>query len=296
MSFDLFFYKKKDNRLSEADIAAYLSKHIVTTDREFGKQWIYENQDTKVYFTVEWNNPDDEDEEVDDNYQDFANTNFSFSVNYFRPNFFGLETFPLIYQLIEALDLYVDDLQQKGGEGGPRKYTEAELFASWTASNEHVTQGQHKQYSLEYLPLENSNYLWQYQYLRPVLEARIQEDIYIPNLMIVKERATGLLYTACAWTTHIPLVLPKVDLIFIMKKYKKLFSSVEEQGALSYEAVMNELGAYFEPMTESVSDLKILYQANADKLAKKFNALKIDQVISDFTGVDIDNIVNIPPK
>src|SRR5258708_12199879 len=110
MSFDLFFYKKKDNCLSEADIAAYLTKHIVTTDREFDKQWIYENQDTKVYFTVEWNSPDEEDEEVDDNYQDFANTNFSFSINYFRPNFFGLEPFPLIYQFIHPLSLYVNTL------------------------------------------------------------------------------------------------------------------------------------------------------------------------------------------
>lgn len=230
MSFDLFFYKKKDNRLSEADIAAYLTKHIVTPDGQFHKQWIYENQNTKVYFTVEWNSPDDENEGVDDGYQDFVNTNFSFSINYFRPNFFGLETFPLIYQFIEALDLYVDDLQQKGGKDGPQKYTEAELLASWTVSNEQVTQGQHKQFNLEYLPPENSNYLWQYQYLRPVLEARTKEDLYIPNLLVVKEKATGVLYTVCAWTTHIPLILPKVDLIFIMKKYKKLFSSVEEQG------------------------------------------------------------------
>jgi len=295
MSFDLYFYKKKNNSLSEEKIAQYLTENVAATDSEFSRQWMYENANTNVYFTIEWNSPDEEDEEAGENYQDFTNTNFSFSINYFRPNFFGLETFPIIYQFIEDLDLYVYDPQEKEGDTTPRKYTKAELLGSWINSNNHVTKGQHKEYNLEYMPAEKSNYFWQYQYRKATLENEITEDIYIPNLFIIKETSSGMLHTGCAWTKHVPLVLPKVDIVIIQKKYKKLFSNVEETGIISYDTVISELGAYFEPLQDEVPDLKILTQASADKLASKFNQLKIHQTIPEFgTGVAKDGFVNIP--
>ena len=86
MSFDLYFYKKNDNRLSEEEIAQSLTENVFATDGEFPRQWIYETAETNVYFTIERNEPDDD--ETDPACANFTNTNFSFSINYFRPNFF----------------------------------------------------------------------------------------------------------------------------------------------------------------------------------------------------------------
>ena len=296
MSFDLYFYKKKNNSLSEHEIAQYLTENVAVPDSEFPRQWMYENADTNVYFTIDWNSPDEEDDEAGEIYQDFINTNFSFNINYFRPNFFGLETFPIIHKFIQDLDLYVYDPQEKEGDTTPRKFTGTELLGSWINSNNHVTKGQHNEYNLEYMPVEKSNYFWQYQYRKAALENEITEDIYIPNLFIIKETLSGLLHTGCAWTTHVPLVLPNVDVVIIQKKYKKLFSTVEETGIIPYDTIIKELGAYFEPLQDEVPGLKILNQASADKLANKFNQLKIYKSIPEFgTGVNKDGFVNIPP-
>jgi hypothetical protein len=297
MSFDLYFYKKKSSYISEEKIAQYLSENVVVTDIEFVGQWIYENADTNVYFTIERNTPDANSYEEGPDYDDFINTNFSFSINYFRPDFFALETFPIIHRFMQDLDLYVSDPQDKGGDDLPRKFTTEELTESWIKSNNQVADGQHKKYNLEFMPADKSNYFWEYQYRRADLENEITEDIYVPNLFIIKETLTGILHTGCAWTTHVPLVLPKVDIVIIQKKYRKLFSSVEESGIIPYDTVVKELGVFFEPLPDKVPDLKILTQARADKLAIRFNQLKIYKTILEFgTGVSKDSIVNIPPN
>ncbi|HMG68192.1 MAG TPA: hypothetical protein VK588_10915 [Chitinophagaceae bacterium] len=54
------------------------------------------------------------------------------------------------------------------------------------------------------------------------------------------------------------------------------------------------MGAYFVPLPDEVPGLKILSQAAADKLANKFNQLKIYQTIPEFgTGVSKDGFVNV---
>ena len=73
MSFDLYFYKRKDSQLTEEQLAEYLTTNIPHNISEHPKQWNYEHPDTGVYFLIDWNHVDDDPERIEtfDNFQDF---------------------------------------------------------------------------------------------------------------------------------------------------------------------------------------------------------------------------------
>ncbi len=297
MSFDLYFYKHKDSRLTEEDVAKYLSENIGFNDSEHERQWSYENPDTGSYFIIDWQekNTDPEEIELFDSFENFVNLNFYFYINFLRPRFFGLETFPIIDKLIEDLDLYILNPQDHENPELPMKYEKGTLLESWIDSNDKVSKGPHEGFNLEYMPLDKSNYLWWYQFHKNELENLITEDIYIPDLFVIKSHEDNLLYTACAWPTHIPLLLPAVDYVIIQKKYKKLFRTIEESGLVSYDLVMEKLGQHFTDFEFEVPNLKILTQTEADKMEKGFNSLKIYKTINEFgSGVAKDSFVNVP--
>jgi hypothetical protein len=64
MSYDLFFYKRKENNLSENEIANYLTSNLVPAS-ESGNQWFFENEDTEVYFSIDQNEPEDDPEAIE---------------------------------------------------------------------------------------------------------------------------------------------------------------------------------------------------------------------------------------
>lgn len=127
MSFDLYFYKRKDNQLTEQQVAAYLDDNILHNNSEHPRQWSYENPATGVYFLIDWNEPDDTPENIEifDSFHDHTYLNFSFSINFFRPRFFGLEIFPIIEAFINDLDLYVLNPQDETDPDHPRKFLRA---------------------------------------------------------------------------------------------------------------------------------------------------------------------------
>ncbi len=71
------------------------------------------------------------------------------------------------------------------------------------------------------------------------------EDIFVPGYFVLKSKEDGLLYTACVWPNHIPIILPAVDFVIIQKQYKKLFAKVEESGLVSYDTIINKFGDRF---------------------------------------------------
>ena len=91
MSFDLYFYKKKDNTLKEQDVAAYLTTNLPFNISESTRQWDYENTETGVYFVIEWNKSDELDflEEFDE----FICLNFTFQSKFSQTEIFRIRKF-----------------------------------------------------------------------------------------------------------------------------------------------------------------------------------------------------------
>jgi hypothetical protein len=292
MSFDLYFYKTKDNPVTEKDVVTYLSNNLSFNNSDYARQWDYENPETGVYFLIDWNDPDEEDEDFDG----FTNLNFSFSLNFFRPAFFGMESFPIIEKFVNDLDLFIFDPQDFNERVIPTKLAEGYLENEWIEHNNLVTLEQFEKLNFKYMPIEKSNYLWHVQFNREKLQNSLTEDLFVAGILVLESDTDGLLYTFCVWPTHIPIILPKVDYVIIKKKYKKFFNNIEESGLVAYDKIMAELGDSFEKFDHEVPDLKVLRQNNADKISKQFNKLKIERPAVDFGKmIALDKFVNVRP-
>lgn len=74
MSYDLYFYKKKNSSLTEESFADYLTKNLKSNISDNSNQWIYENPETAVCFWFDWNEPNTEEEDTQlfDKFENFT--------------------------------------------------------------------------------------------------------------------------------------------------------------------------------------------------------------------------------
>jgi hypothetical protein len=126
MSYDLHFYKRKSDTLSEESFANYLTTNLQFNNSETSRQWSYENPETAVYFWIDWSDPNTDEVEIEqfDKFENFTNLNFTFGINFLRPQFFGLEIFPIIEKIIEDNDLWVLNPQDPDDPDNPRNFNQ----------------------------------------------------------------------------------------------------------------------------------------------------------------------------
>ncbi|MBL7691180.1 MAG: hypothetical protein JNM41_06285 [Flavipsychrobacter sp.] len=296
MSYDLYFYKRKNSQLTEQQIGNYLDENLQFNISDVEKQWNYENPETGVYFLIDWNEEDPEFGKDYDNFPEHKYLNFSFSVNFFRPRFFAFEIFPIIEKFIHDLDLSVLNLQDETNSEELKRYENGYLQDQWIRHNDGVTLTHFDELKMDYMPLEKSNYIWLFQSNRRILQDNLQEDIFVPGFFVLKSRSDEKLYTACVWPQHIPVILPPVDYLIVQKKYKKLFRTFEESGLVSYHEIIEQFGNLFSQFKSTVPDLKVLKPIDANKIEKQFNALKLGDNIENFGQlVGMDSFVNVKP-
>lgn len=290
MSFDLFFYKRKDDAITEDDVAAYLNENIGANSNN-SEQWLYENPNTGVYFLIDRNEPND----LDEGFEDFTDLNFSFNLNYFRPTYFGLESFSIVEKLVTNLGLYVFDPQ--GKEDGPKKIKPGQLHNEWSRQNDWWAKEKFKEFDSKYLPLEKANYIWWFQRHKRQMEEELTEDIFIPNIIILENKQDGQLYTVCVWPEHVSIMLPKVDYLIIKQVYRSFFKEVEKAGMISYNTIIEKVGSAFEDVEYYGNILKVLKPGNAQAITKQYNNLKIISSVADFgSRVGLDGFVNSKPE
>lgn len=298
MSYDLYFYKRKSSSLSEEKVKDYLnnSNHFVL--EENGNQWSYHNEETGVYFGIDWNEQNTEAEEIEiwDSFEDYENLNFCFTINFIRPNFFGYESFPILDEIIDDLDLYILNMQDEIDPDNPQKFEKDYLGNQWIIQNEKLVKDNFKTFQVDFYSKENSDYIWNYQFNRNQLQDNLNEDIFVAGYILLKNINDSKIYRVCVWPNHIPVIIPPVDFIIIQKNYKKFFRNVEESGLVSFEQIASKLGKYFENFECEIPNLKVVYQENADKMRKKFNDLKIESQVNDFGNlISFDRLVNVKP-
>jgi len=298
MSYDLYFYKRKSSNLSEQQVRDYLNNSNYFTLDENGSQWNYYNEETGVYFGIDWNEPNTEAEEIEiwDSFESYDNSNFNFTINFIRPNFFGYESFPILDEILEDLDLYVLNMQDEIDPDNPQKFEKAYLGNQWIVQNERLIKENFEAFQVDFYPKEHSDYIWNYQFNRNQLQENLEEDIFVAGYILLKNHSDGKIYRTCVWPNHIPVIIPPVDFIIIQKNYKKLFRNVEESGLVSIQQIEDKLGKYFEDFEFEIPNLKVVYQNNADKIQREFNDLKIEFQVHDFGNlISFDRFVNVKP-
>ena len=190
MSYDLYFYKKKSSNQSEKDIINYLNNSEYLTIEENETQWSYFNEETGVYFGIDLNEPNTEEEDIEiwDNFSEYENLNFNFTINFIRPNFFGYESFPILEKIIEDLDVFLLNPQDETDPDNPLKFEKGFLEKQWITQNEKLIIQHYEEFQVEYFDKEKSDYIWNYSLIRNELQENLEEDIFVPGYFLLKNK------------------------------------------------------------------------------------------------------------
>jgi hypothetical protein len=288
MSYDLYFYKPKDCKTTDSDIRGYLDRNFKNTENS--DQFWYENEETGVYFYFEYNEPEP-DNEIIEGFENFDNTNWMFNINFLRPQFFGLESFPFVESFINDLDLLVFNPQAREDDS-LKKYSHEDLFANWSTINMRHSSDFFTEYGLSYLDLETSNKSWAFNKNRLELQDKLGEETFVPGIFYFKEHQTGQISTICVWPEHISIVIPEVDYFIIQKKIKKLIGKKESSGLVSFKVITDT----FNDFITKENGYDVISPSNSLKIEKLFNGLEYYGDFKAFgEGMTVDKIVNYKP-
>lgn len=294
MSYDLFFYKQKESEISTEKISKYLSDNLVPAN-EGNSQWFYENEDTEVYFSFDYNEPDadyEPDEEVEP-IENFDDTNFSFNLNFMRPSFFGLEAFKFVEQFCKDLNLFVLNPQDDSEQ--PYKPTQKEQFDNWNKTNLWASKDHFKEMECCYFSESETNKVWEYNSNRQSIQEKLGEQYFVPKIFFFKTKQDNKPFTLTIWTEHIPIVLPTTDYILLTRNYKKFFRTIKDTALVSRQTFLENFGSEFESF--DFPNCKIIHQQNAEKLKDKFNSIKAYKVLEKFAErLGMEYIYNAKPE
>lgn len=296
MSYDLYFYKRKNSALTESKIAEYLTSNLASTS-ESNTQWFVEDEDTETYFSFDQNEPETDEENIElfESFQDFDNTHFTFNLNYLRPDFFGQFAFEFVDKFIKDLDLFVLNPQSSTDPDNPTKPIGNELYENWSETNARNSANFFTEYGLEFYPLDKSNDFYNYNHNRTKLQEKLGDNYFVSKLYLFKQKTDEQIVTISTWTQHIPNVFPPADYFLLSKKHKKLFKTVEEHGLISSKTFHDRFGQLLDNF--DFKNCKIIHPNNAEKAKDLFNSTKIEHILTDFAErMQIEKVVNVKPN
>src|SRR5215813_11272337 len=109
MSFDLYFCWRKQAPIDFDLVAEWAKKHN-HFQRQNSQLW-YNNEDTGVYFSLDFEIKDSEDNVIPED-SGYFDSGLSFNLNYNRPSFFGYEAMPIAEMLASTFSLGVVNPQE----------------------------------------------------------------------------------------------------------------------------------------------------------------------------------------
>lgn len=276
MSYDLYFYKRKDTQVTQLEIEKYLVVKMGL--KQEADSLMYHNEDTGVYFYFEKLSASDEDDDFEEDEADEADENFaaqmaafeslnlSFGINFLRPSFFGLEAFAFVATMMQDLNLYVMNPQSE--ESLPYKPTKEALFTNWNYTNVGVSAQHFEEGETAYISTELANSVWQYNYHRKAYQAQLGSDYFVPKIFLFVTKAERKVVTVATWTQHIPNVFPAADYYILYGWRRRWFRKETYHVCIDRATLLSHFGQYLEDYT--INNCKILHPKNADKTKATF--------------------------
>lgn len=286
MSYDLLFFRKKENDLNMTKIFGFFNETMKCEPTSPKRQWIYENKNTGTYFCIDYNNP--KNDKTDFN-PDFFYTGISFTLNYIRPEFFGLESFRFVENLCKTFDLFIYD-SQKNKE--LLKYTD-NFLDEWKSLNKQASISSFKDFNLNYLEVKKSNYSWEYLLNREDFQYELDEDIFVAGIFYIKLPNTNIVHTMSIWGPCIPVILPKTDLVMIKKEMKNQDKITVDLGLAEFDKILNQFNGLIKPYKVKNLDCYILSvedAVNAEELYSRIDT--IQHSAKDIKVLSVDQISN----
>ena len=279
----------KNQEFSEEKFCQYLVSKNFNKENE---DYIFENEHTGVYFSIE--KQEKEEHKDVQNLADFYDTRYLCCINFLRPNFFGIETFNFIDNLIDNFNLYILD-RTEPEEDKIFKPQKDQLYTKWRKVNNYFSREEFAN-SLYYYPEDRMNLEWEYNFSINSWQKELGENYFVPRIAYIKKKTGNKVFSVTTWTQNIPTVLPKgIDYVIINKQIKSFFGGSKlKPFIVSYKDLMKDLGNFFSEYKEGKAI--IIYPENASKLDKKFNNISSNEKFVDFEVVTFDKITNTPKE
>jgi hypothetical protein len=222
VSYDLRFLVRTDQKPPPPDRVREYFRSRRWYEDQGGQLW-YANEDTGVYFSFDVGavddmapDPEEPPEPIDDG---LVPAGLSFNLNYFRPHVFGLEAALELAAVAERFSLLVDDPQIRGmGRGA---FTSAGFLGGWNAGNLAAHRALlssahdgHAPVAHHSLPAATLERIWRWNYDRLGLQEMVG-DVFVPRISFL-QRGGGL-DTSVIWRDAIPLALPDVDVLVLVR-------------------------------------------------------------------------------
>ena len=208
-----------------------------TAGDETSGQWWYENEDTGVYFSVEFGPEEDR-----LSAEGHTPAEIAVNVNYARPHYFALEAMPVVTTMVAELGCTLVDHQ---GDEAPEEPAAESLIESWDRGNATAVRvvlersPNHPRWSRD-----EAHAWWQYQRSKSeISEALADEDVFVPTLMLVTLPDSPRVVSVAVWPDAIAVLLPRCDLIAGRYDRRKLFRKETVEMLYRTEDVRQALGS-----------------------------------------------------
>jgi hypothetical protein len=255
MSYDLFFRSRSSaSRFSRNDFV----RHFTGRPRyevQDSQAW-YSNKDSGVYFTFDYRELDEYPEAKDES--DPSLIPVAFNVSYCRSHAFGLEAEPEVAAFVREFDLTVSDPQMLGmGDG---EYSLQGFLRGWNAGNACgylVNVSLNPAQTFLTLPSSQIEAMWRWNFDRKARQKEIGGDTAcVPRIFFID--AHGKVQTAVVWTDGIPILLPTVDLVFILRG--RLFRPTDEIVVFSWRE-LEPIARRFPKRSGELDSYELFYEA-----------------------------------
>ena len=281
MSYDLYFTKP---RITQEQFTAYFRAR--RNCELSAKQCIYQNQDTGVYFVINYNEADGADTVSVD-------STASLSLNYYRPHFFGLEAAAEIAAFIDHFGFSIHDPQNEGMADGP--FSEKGFLKAWNHGNEFgysaILRGDNPPQRVWSLPGERLEAIWKWNQDKSKVQDSFGEDRFVPRVyfMIV----AGRLVSVAVWPDAIAELVPEVDYLFIGRDElapKSFFGPrKKDQILLPFDQLKSALEPYA-TAEYSLSAYELPAPKPPEELRRYVRALKTTGITGE--GISVDQVLN----
>ncbi len=198
MSYDLFL-SSESRPLSGDQFRSWFEQRPGYTVH--GDEARYENEDTGVYFSFEY---------------DTDNSTVAFNMNYYRPHFFGLEAVGEVEAFVEAFDLSPEDPQNDGM--GDASFSKEGFLRGWNAGNQFayraiLSSGDRSETQI--YPTAELERIWNWNYHRISRQEEVGESLFVPKYMFMKGSPTA--QVTVVWPDACPIYLPKADFVLVLR-------------------------------------------------------------------------------
>lgn len=297
MSFDLFFCSPNAGRINFESVVAWATEYKPFVRKE--NQLWYSNEDTGVYFSLDFEPIEPESPEDSSIPQGYFDSGLSFDLNFNRPSFFAKEAMPLVENLAKRFSLWVFDPQSEKSSI-THEVEEESLIDSWLRSNQRAIQTltQHEQGTYEPLRMQTASslYLWRYNSNKKSIEHKYSEELYTPSLVPVFRKGSKLVERAFTCTQGVPTVVPDSEWVFLVRGKKGVFGLKKkaEVGVVSRQTFDEVFRGCISELEDEVPPLKQIRHENVEKVSQLLASFKRMLPRADLEISGLDAFVDSP--